>query len=317
MGRAGLLLAALVLLLLALVGLMVWLTQARTARRLRDRVVAQQPQAPQGALTKLPKPHLAGALDRPGMARLFRLLRFHPDVPQVMPWAVVLATAGVVTLFAFWMAMGLIGTIPGVLAGCAAGILTIRAIFGWQHARYAHAVFLQMPDALGLMVRAIRAGLPMAEALRCIAREMPSPTRDEFSRIVGDTAIGRSVDVALLKLHERTGLTEYAFLAVTLGLQSQTGGSLAETLDNLADMVRKRVALAKRASALAGEAKMQAGLLVVLPFIAALAMSFIQPFYIAAFTQNPTGQKMALIGLGMMLMGVLTIRWLIKQAGRD
>jgi tight adherence protein B len=146
---------------------------------------------------------------------------------------------------------------------------------------------------------------------------MPSPTREEFATIVGDMTIGRAVDVAILKLHERTGLTEYAFLAVTLGLQSQTGGSLAETLDNLADMVRKRVGLAKRAEALAGEAKMQAGLLVVLPFIAAAAMSFVQPFYITAFTQNPTGQKMAIFGLGMMLLGVLTIRWLIKQAGRD
>jgi tight adherence protein B len=68
---------------------------------------------------------------------------------------------------------------------------------------------------------------------------------------------------------------------------------------------------------MAGEAKAQAGLLVVLPFVAALAMSLIQPFYIKAFTENPTGQRMAMIGLGMMLLGVLTIRWLIRQAGRD
>jgi tight adherence protein B len=213
--------------------------------------------------------------------------------------------------------MSWIGDLPAVLAGLGGAVFAARSLFVWQHNRYAHAVFLQMPDALGLMVRAIRAGLPMAEALRCIAREMPSPTREEFATIVGDMTIGRAVDVAILKLHERTGLTEYAFLAVTLGLQSQTGGSLAETLDNLADMVRKRVGLAKRAEALAGEAKMQAGLLVVLPFIAAAAMSFVQPFYITAFTQNPTGQKMAIFGLGMMLLGVLTIRWLIKQAGRD
>ena len=146
---------------------------------------------------------------------------------------------------------------------------------------------------------------------------MTSPTKEEFARVIGDMAIGRSVEAALVRLHERTGLTEYAFLAVTLGLQSQTGGSLAETLDNLADMVRKRVAMAKRARALAGEAKAQAGLLVVLPFIAALGMASIQPFYIAAFTQNPTGQRMAVIGLGLMLLGLLTIRWLIRQAGRD
>ena len=183
--------------------------------------------------------------------------------------------------------------------------------------RRQYLVFRQMPDALGLMVRGIRAGLPVAEALRSVSREMPSPTREEYARVVGEMAIGRSVDVALLKLHERTGLTEYAFLSVTLGLQSQTGGSLAETLENLADMVRKRVAMANRAKALAAEARMQAGLLVVLPFIAALAMSFIQPFYIETFTQNPTGRSMAVVGLVMMLFGLLTIRWLIRRAGMD
>jgi tight adherence protein B len=316
MSRAGLLLAALVL-LLALTGVAVWLGHAGPARRLRERVVAQQAQAPQAAVARLPSIRMVSDQRNPGLARVLRLLRCNPEIPQVMHWAVVLGIAGLVGLFACWMARGWVSGAAGALAGLAAGIFAARALFGWQHNRYAHAVFLQMPDALGLMVRAIRAGLPMAEALRGIAREMASPTREEFARIVGDMAIGRPVDAALMKLHERTGLTEYAFLAVTLGLQAQTGGSLAETLDNLADMVRKRVALAKRAEALAGEAKMQAGLLVALPFVAALAMSMVQPFYIAAFTQNPTGQKMALFGLGMMALGLLTIRWLIKQAGRD
>lgn len=317
MNRAGFLLAAIVLLLLALASLTIWLGRVGAARRLRERVVAQQAQVPQAALARLPSIHVAADRSNPGVARLLRLLRRNPEVPQVMHWAVVLAIAGLVGLFACWMASGWFGSAAGALAGLAAGIFAARALFGWQHNRYAHALFQQMPDALGLMVRAIRAGLPMAEALRGIAREMPSPTREEFARIVGDMAIGRPVDVALMKLHDRTGLTEYAFLAVTLGLQAQTGGSLAETLDNLAEMVRKRVALAKRAQALAGEAKAQAGLLVVLPFVAALGMSMLQPSYLATFTQNPTGQKMALAGLGMMALGVLTIRWLIQQAGRD
>lgn len=211
----------------------------------------------------------------------------------------------------------MLGRQLSLLAAPVAGVLFVRWLFGWQHGRYTDAVFQQIPEALGLMVRAIRAGLPLAEAIRSISREVPSPSKEEFARVVGDIAIGRPVEGALMRLHERTGLTEYAFLAVTLGLQAQTGGSLAETLDNLSDMVRKRVAMAKRARAMAGEAKAQAGLLVVLPFLAAGAMSFIQPFYLEAFTKNPTGQRMATIGLGMMLLGVLSIRWLIRQAGRD
>nr|WP_280855207.1 type II secretion system F family protein [Pararoseomonas indoligenes] len=167
------------------------------------------------------------------------------------------------------------------------------------------------------MLRAIRAGLPLAEAMRGIAQGGASPIREEFTRVVGEVAIGRPVDAALMRVYARTGLTEFSFLAVTLGLQAQTGGSLAETLETLADMVRKRVAMAKRAKALAAEGRMQAGMLFVLPFLAAAGMSFIQPFYLRTFIENPTGQRLALIGFGLMLLGLFTIRHLIRQAGRD
>jgi tight adherence protein B len=203
-----------------------------------------------------------------------------------------------------------------MLSGVLAGFFAIRAIFAFQYNSYVDKVFKQIPDAIGLMVRAIRAGLPVGEAMRSVAAELPSPLRDEFSRMLGDVAIGRPVDQALMRLYKRTELPEFSFLAVTLGMQSQTGGNLAETLDNLADIVRKRVALSKRAKALAAEARMQAGILMALPFIAALAMSQIQDFYIEQFS-TPAGQRLALVGLGFSLSGFLIIRWLIKRAGMD
>ncbi|PZW48413.1 tight adherence protein B [Humitalea rosea] len=304
-------------LLLSLVLGTVFLVRAGSSRQMRERVrsLARQVEA-----APVQRSIRVGAANRsPFALRVLRFFRFDPDIPQeqVIPWPVVLLIGVGVGAGGIWWLSQLLGLVLGVPCGIGVGVQCARMIFGWQHARYCDAVFQQIPDTLGLMVRAIRAGLPLADAVRNITTEMPSPTKEEFSRVVGDMAIGRSVDTALVRLHERTGLTEYAFLAVTLGLQSQTGGSLAETLDNLSEMVRKRVAMVKRAKALAGEAKAQAGLLIILPFIAAAAMSFIQPFYIAAFTQNPTGQRMGLIGLGLMLLGLLTIRWLIRQAGRD
>ncbi|WP_084698522.1 type II secretion system F family protein [Muricoccus aerilatus] len=250
--------------------------------------------------------------------KLLSLIHFDHDMPQArsMPWPLVAVLAVAGGILTFSLVAGWLGTLVAASGGLVASIVCARFLFGWQRTRYADAVFQQIPDALGLMVRAIRAGLPLAEALRGVAREISSPTREEFVRVSGEMAIGRPVEEALAGLSARTGVKEYAFLAVTLGLQSQTGGSLAETLDNLADLVRKRVAMAKRARALAAEANMQAGMLVVLPFIAALAMSAIQPFYIETFTQNPTGRIMAGVGLFMMLLGLLTIRWLIRQAGR-
>jgi tight adherence protein B len=315
--RNGLLLLSAAILMLGMALGAIVLVRSGSGQLLRARVRGLS--AAPMATTALPSIRIENSSHGALLLRVFRFLRFNPDIPQeqIIAWPVValvgLAAAGL----AAWAGNGLIGWLPVLLAAPMAGLLTCRTIFGWQHARYCDAVFQQIPDALGLIIRSIRAGLPLAEALRAISRDMASPTREEFARVVGDMAIGRPVEAALFRLHERTGLTEYAFLAVTLGLQAQTGGGLAETLDNLADMVRKRVAMAKRASALAGEAKAQAGLLVALPFIAAAAMAAIQPFYIRAFTENPTGQRMAIIGLGMMLLGLLMIRWLIRRASRD
>jgi tight adherence protein B len=316
--RTGLLLIpAMVLMLGMLLGALA-LVRSGSSQVLRERIRSVSA-APVVATAVLPSIRIGGSTHGAVSLRIFRYLRVNPDIPQeqIIAWPLVVLLGMAVAGLAAMLVNNLFGSLPALLACPVAGLLACRAVFGWQHARYCHAVFEQIPDALGLIIRSIRAGLPLAEALRAISRDSASPTKEEFARVVGDIAIGRPVEAALFRLHERTGLTEYAFLAVTLGLQSQTGGSLAETLDNLAEMVRKRVAMAKRASALAGEAKAQAGLLVVLPFIAAAAMAAIQPFYIKTFTENPTGQRMAMIGLGMMLLGVLTIRWLIRRAGRD
>jgi tight adherence protein B len=314
MPRDLLLLAVCTLLLLCLVLAGVALQQSGDGRPLRARLRSLSPK--EGTAPVLPSIRVVRGRRGRLSGLLLRLVRFDPDLPQAnsLPWPVVALVTGAAGSGAYLLAVDQIGRVFAVPAALASATVAARLIFAWQHARYANAVFQQIPDALGLMVRAIRAGLPLAEALRGVAREIASPTREEFSRVAGEMAIGRPVEEALSNLARRTGLTEYAFLAVTLGLQSQTGGSLAETLDNLADIVRKRVAMAKRAKALAAEANMQAGMLVVLPFVAALAMSFIQPFYIRAFTENPTGQTMAAIGLFLMLLGLLTIRWLIRQA---
>jgi tight adherence protein B len=306
------------LVLCALLGALA-LRQSGDGNAVRQRLCGLSGAVP-GAGPALPLPSIRLGRNRHGRfsTKLLSLIRFDADAPQArsMPWSLVAALAVAGGIAAFALVAGWAGTLLASLAGLATPVLVARFLFGWQHARYSDAVFQQIPDALGLMVRAIRAGLPLAEALRGVAREISSPTREEFARVAGEMAIGRPVEDALAALSSRTGVKEYAFLAVTLGLQSQTGGSLAETLDNLADLVRKRVAMAKRARALAAEANMQAGMLVVLPFVAALAMSMIQPFYIETFTENPTGRTMAGVGLFMMLLGLLTIRWLIRQAGK-
>lgn len=317
MGKAPLLLLAASLLSALLVGA-VALVQLRRARQLRERVLGLAgPAGP--AAVPLPSIRLAEARHGAFQLRLLRFLRFDPEVPEarIIPWPLVAAIGAAVGLLGYYRLSSMLGTPLAVLGGMGSAVFAARGVFSWQMSRYRDAVFQQIPDALGLMVRAIRAGLPLAEAMRGIAREGVSPIREEFARVVGDVAIGRPVDAALMRLHDRTGLTEFSFLAVTLGLQAQTGGALAETLETLADMVRKRVAMAKRAKALAAEGRMQAGLLLILPFVAAGMMSLIQPFYLRTFTSTETGQRLALTGFGLMALGMLTIRRMIRQAGRD
>lgn len=308
------------LLTVTLVTGIVALAKSGQARRLRDRVAtAGTPEVRSITNTGLPSIRLQANQSRPLLERILRFLRFNPDTPQeqLIPWWATILVGALAGLVIGYYLGFLIGRWPGAGAGVVVGIFVIRGLFTWQHNRYVMAIFQQIPDAIGLMVRAIRAGLPIGEAMRSVAAETSNPLRDEFARMLGDVAIGRPVDQALMRLYKRTELPEFSFLAVTLGLQSQTGGNLAETLENLADIVRKRVALAKRAKALAAEARMQAGILMVLPYIAALAMSQIQPFYIDNFFRNPTGQKLALIGLGFSVFGYLVIRWMIKRAGSD
>ena len=315
----GILLGVGAILTIALVTGIITLVKQGQARRLKERVTsAGTLQLRDTQAEGLPSIRIRAAENRPIVERVLRFLRYNPDLPQeqVVPWPLVVVLGVVVAVFLGYNLIRFIGVWLAIPAGILSGLGLIRFAFAFQHARYIDEVFRQIPDAIGLMVRAVRAGLPVGEAMRSVASELASPLRDEFARMLGDVAIGRPVDQALMRVYDRTQLPEFSFLAVTLGMQSQTGGNLAETLENLADIVRKRVQLAKRAKALAAEARFQAAILLVLPFLAALAMSQIQPFYIAQFS-SPAGQKLALVGLGFSFFGWLVIRWMIKRAGQD
>jgi tight adherence protein B len=308
--------AALAMLLLAGA---VFIAGGGAARRMRDRVKAVGAGAEEvraASVAAMPSIRVAQRSENRLLRLLVGFVGYRPDVPQAntVPWPVVVGGGVLIALLAYWRTRGWLGPGLGALAGLLSGGFAVRAVFRWQHRRYVDALFKQIPDAMGLITRGIRAGLPMTEALRSVTREMPAPTRDEFARMTGEVAIGRPVDQALWRVYERSGLTEYAFLSVTLGLQSQTGGSLAETLENLADLVRKRVAMAQRAVALAAEARASAMILIALPFLCATIMSIIRPGHMNTFFVDPAGFKMMMVGLTLMAIGILVIRWLIRSA---
>lgn len=248
-----------------------------------------------------------------------RVLRFTPEIPEanIISWKIVVLI-GVVCGFGSSTVIGnLAGGEVGLVAGVLIGFGVIRFIFTWEKGRYARMLFQQLPDMIELLVSATRAGLPVSEAIRNVSREMLSPTKEAMAIVVNDIAIGRPVDEALLRMYERTGLPEYAIVAVAIGVQAQSGGALAESLQNVAEIVRQRLTIASRARALSSEAKASAVILVALPFVSGGALAYVNPGYLDLLFTDPRGIRLLSYGIVFMVLGILTMRWMIKNAVTD
>lgn len=193
-------------------------------------------------------------------------------------------------------------------------VLICRSFYGWCEDRLMATLFKQFPDALAMIVRAVRVGLPMVEALRVVARENPEPTAREFAVLVAQTSIGVPLDDALREMAARNRLPEYRFFATALSLQSQTGGGLAETLENLADTIRKRVAAKMRGHALAAEARMSSYILGALPLVTGALLLLTNPGYMNVMFTDPSGRNLLLIAAGLLSIGAFSMRTLIRKS---
>jgi tight adherence protein B len=167
-----------------------------------------------------------------------------------------------------------------------------------------------------MIVRSVRAGIPLHEALRTVARESPAPTAGQFQRVSDEMAIGIRLEDSLKDLARRTGVPEYAFFSVALTLQMQTGGSLAETLDSLADVIRKRVALRQRAVALAAEARLSSMVLASLPVLTCAALAVIDFDYIRPLFETARGERILYTAIGLLLFAGLVMRGMIQGSLR-
>jgi tight adherence protein B len=141
--------------------------------------------------------------------------------------------------------------------------------------------------------------------------------KDEFIRVMNEIALGVSPQDALHAVYRRTKVPEFSIFAVTIGVQTRSGGRLAETIQNLAATVRTRLGMAARAKALAGEARVSAFILGSMPFVAGGALSLIKPGYLDPLFNDPRGHTMLTIaGVGLVL-GILTMRTLIGSATKE
>jgi tight adherence protein B len=235
-----------------------------------------------------------------------------PDLYPVPWWVVLTGMVGVGFVFARF-GLFMVGPL-GWLAWPVGWFFASRWFFIRAMRKYRDTLMRQMPDALSMIVRTVRAGIPVTEAFLVVARESPALTAKEFSILSGEMSVGRTMDDALWKMAARTGLREYRFVAVALSLQAQTGGNLTETLEKLADVIRKRMALRERGKALTSEGRATAIVLTVLPFLVASVLLLIRPDYISLLVLDPMGKRFLLAALGCLGLGLFTIRQMIRRS---
>ena len=203
-------------------------------------------------------------------------------------------------------------SLSGLSAMGLAPVLYLRA----AQSRYRNRFLNVFPDALDLVRRGIRAGLPVNEALVVAAREIPDPVGGELRRALDQVQLGVTMIDALHSAADRVRVPDFRFMVVALALQQKTGGSLAETLANLSAVIRARKALRLKARSLSAEAKVSAMVLGALPFVVGGAMfvmnrSLMQPMFV-----DPRGRFMIGLAFVSLMSGMTTIYVLVKRAVR-
>lgn len=170
-------------------------------------------------------------------------------------------------------------------------------------------MFLKLfPDAIELMVRGLRAGLPVAESFITVSKELPPPMGDTFGTIAQQTQLGMPMEKALSENAAKLGLTEFNFFVTTIILQRETGGNLSEILNNLADMLRQRHMMKLKIGALSSEARASAYIIGALPFLVFTILQIISPDYLKPLFDDARGNK-ALIGAMLSLsMGAFIMK---------
>jgi tight adherence protein B len=305
-----------IVLFIVLIGAIAGLVIDSRNTRLRLRVEALGPAEDPRAEPDTPSIRLAQHGASASRRLVAAFLRMPTDLPAahvVAPHLVALLglLAGVLVALA---AARFIGWNWAVPLGLAASLAAMRMIFAWELGAYRNALLTQLPDAIEMVVGAVRAGLPIAEAFRAVAHEMPAPTKGEFARVVAEMAVGTPADLALLHVHGRTRVTEFAIFAVTIGVQNRSGGRLVESVQKLAETVRYRLSMAMRARALAGEARVSAVILGSLPFAAGAALSAIRPGYLDPLFNDPRGTRLVVFAAIGMFLGIMTMRRMIRGA---
>lgn len=166
----------------------------------------------------------------------------------------------------------------------------------------------QFADALDIIVRGVKSGLPLNECLRIIAKESPDPLGSEFGTLSDSLAMGTTIDRALANFYQRCPLAEVNFFTIVLNIQSKAGGNLSEALGNLSGVIRSRKMMREKIKAMSSEAKASGGIIAILPFAVGFMVYLTTPDYIMQLFVTETGHMILTLAAILLFMGTMVMR---------
>ena len=200
----------------------------------------------------------------------------------------------------------------GAAAALVGGFGLPRWVLGHLKKRRLAKFTEQFPNAVDIIIRGVKAGLPLGDCLRVVASESPEPLRAEFRRVVESQAVGLGVTEAVDRMAERVPITEANFFAVVIGIQQKAGGNLTEALGNLSRVIRDRKKMKAKVKAVSSEAKASAGIIGCLPPVVGLLVYIMAPDYISLLWTTSTGRMMMGGGVCWMGIGVFVMKQMIN-----
>jgi tight adherence protein B len=289
--------------------------QRRLSQRAR-RLVAGQPvrRASRGGPSLVRQRR--GALDdlftrltpRPDAVRA-RLAATGLEIPMARYWLICAGLAGVAPLILMMRGMSpVLAVLLGVMGGFALPHMVVGSLAKRRRSKFAKV----FPEAIGLMVRGLKAGLPVTETMGVVGREVVDPVGAEFRRVSHQVRLGQSLEDAMWACAKRLDLAEFNFLVITLSVQRETGGNLAETLENLDEILRKRQAMKLKVKAMSSEAVASAGIIGCLPFVMSALLFVVSHDYIMTLVRDPFGNVLLGIAGAMLAMGIFVMMRMVS-----
>jgi tight adherence protein B len=208
----------------------------------------------------------------------------------------------------WWIASGVLGWLPGLALGAIPSVFLLQ-----KRKRRLRRFSEQLPEAIGLMSRGLRAGQALATAIETVAEESDDPLRSEFRRAADEQSFGLPLREAMINLNRRVPVPDLQFLVTAILVQKETGGNLAQILDKTSHMIRERMRVTGQMRIRTAQARFSAWVLCALPFVMFIGLNLMNPGYGRVLFQDPLGQKMLTYAAVMMVIGIFVIRRIIAN----